>query len=1200
MTKRACDLRSSVGGVLPMNSVLNRACRLGALSLMILVLSSVASAWVGGSISGTVKDSSGGVIPGATVTVTNTALGTEFKVVTDARGYYSFPNLAVGKYELNVDASGFKPQKKTGLVLDVDGAIEVTTSLEVRDVTTDVSVSATVDELQVAVETISTQLGDVVSSTQMTTVALNGRSFTDLLALQPGIVPFTTQQPDSIVMAGATVAIAPSGALNAGNQSISGQREDANGFMINGGDVKELMNGGTTIVPNLDSIAEFRILTNNFDAEYGNYSGGIVNVVTKSGANQFHGGGFEFLRNTLFDARNFFSPERGFYRQNQYGGTIGGPIVKKKLFFFGDYQGTGTNQGLDTGLIPVPTLVNRTGDLGSQASTLTGAVAGPFLANLLSQKLGYAVSANENYYTSGCTLTTQCVFPNAIIPQKAWSEPAKHLLQFIPTPNFGGGTFSTGAEGNKVRDDKGSGRVDANSGRWGQLSGYYYFDNYKVHNPYPSGQGGATVPGFAALNLGRSQLINLGQTKSFGTSVNEFRVSYMRSTNNVGQPLGGVGPTLASQGFVTGPGTPGIVALAPQIEGIENVIFNSFVMGTPITNLTQANNTYVINDSFSTVRGAHTFKAGMEISYEQVNVNPNPTLNGSFAFFGTETGSDFADFLIGVASNYNQADSQSYYARHKYAAGFGQDSWRVKPGLTLNYGLRWDLMQYWSEKFNQIPAFVLGQQSKVWPDAPTSLVYPTDPGVPNTLVPQRNRFSPRIGLAWVPDQKSGLLSKLLGSSGQTSIRAGFGVFYSVIEGNTIAIDEPQPPYGLSYTSPGSPLFATPFVTAADGQVHVQPFPLTFPKLDASVTNPKSGMDFSPFLPQAGMTAPRPDNTYPYNENYFVSIERQIGKNTKVTFGYAGSQAHHLLVVVSANPGDPALCLSLSNPAAVAPGTTTCGPFGEDATYTTAAGKVLNGTRGPMGSNFANDDYEASMGNSSYHSFQTSLHRTGKSLDFSLAYTFSKSIDTASSISDPVNPFNYRATRALSSFDLKHSFVATYEYRLPFDRLPFGPRVLKEGWSISGITRASTGFPVTISSDGDNSLMGSLPNGVNNKSLDLPDVAPGSLNLNQNPRNGLSYFDTSLFSPNALGTPGTALRRSFYGPGMFNSDIALLRSVRLSEGKSMQFRLETFNTFNHTQFFGPAAVSGNIDSDLFGQVIKASPPRLMQLAVKFSF
>src|SRR5207302_3632888 len=262
--------------------------------------------------------------------------------------------------------------KRTGLVIDVNAALREDISLTMGEQSEEVVVSDTA----VHVETESSQMGDVVTGTQITAVALNERSFTDLLALQPGIVPVSTQQPDSIVMAGASVAIAPSGTLNPGNQSISGQREDANGFIVNGGDVKELMNGGTSIVPDLDSIAEFRILTNSFDAEFGNSSGGVVNVVTKAGANELHGSGFEFLRNTALDARNFFSPERSFYRQNQFGGTVGGPIKQNKLFFFGDYQGTRQSQGVDTGLIPVPTLANRTGNLADRADELTGEVGG--------------------------------------------------------------------------------------------------------------------------------------------------------------------------------------------------------------------------------------------------------------------------------------------------------------------------------------------------------------------------------------------------------------------------------------------------------------------------------------------------------------------------------------------------------------------------------------------------------------------------------------------------------------------------------------------------------------------------------------------------------------------------------------------------------------------------------------------------------
>jgi hypothetical protein len=242
----------------------------------------------------------------------------------------------------------------------------------------------------------------------------------------------------------------------------------------------------------------------------------------------------------------------------------------------------------------------------------------------------------------------------------------------------------------------------------------------------------------------------------------------------------------------------------------------------------------------------------------------------------------------------------------------------------------------------------------------------------------------------------------------------------------------------------------------------------------------------------------------------------------------------------------------------------------------------------LGSNFANNDYDASIGNSNYNSFQANLRHRSKRLDLTLAYTFIKSIDQASSLADPIGPFNFRLTRALSAWDLRHNLAATYNWRLALGR------------SISGITRASTGFPVTMSSDGDRSLEGSLPNGVNNRSLDRPDFTPGPLQLNGDPRNGLSYFNTALFRPNALGTPGTASRRFFHGPGAINFDLVLRRLFRFTDTRILELRLETFNTFNHAQFFGPVAVNGDIDSALFGQVVKAAPPRLMQAALKFTF
>jgi len=306
--------------------------------------------------------------------------------------------------------------------------------------------------------------------------------------------------------------------------------------------------------------------------------------------------------------------------------------------------------------------------------------------------------------------------------------------------------------------------------------------------------------------------------------------------------------------------------------------------------------------------------------------------------------------------------------------------------------------------------------------------------------------------------------------------------------------------------------------------------------------------------------------------------------------YVGSEAHHLLVVYSANPGNPALCLSL-------PG---CGPGGENSPYTNSSGQRISCTREGLGCAFGNDDYEGSVGNSNYNSFQATLRRSTKNLDLMISYTYSKSIDNASSLADTGDPFDLQLMRALSAFDLKHNLVATYEYTLPVERLTKHSNRWTQGWAISGITHASTGFPVTLSSTDDNSLQGSNPNGVNNRYMDLPDVVPGPLNVNHDPGNGQPYFNTALFSPNAPGTPGNASRRYFYGPGSFNTDLALLKSVPLSETKSLQLRVETFNVFNHPQFFGPQAVNGDISSSLFGEVVKAAPPRLMQLAVKFAF
>jgi hypothetical protein len=1163
----------------------------------------VAAAWgaVAGRISGTVSDPSRSVVPNAIVTVREVNTGLVYRAQTDARGYYTLPVLPSGRYELHVQAPGFRGYQRKDIVLDTNAALTLDATLQVGSASETVSVN----DNSLHVETIETQLGQVITGRQMTAVPLDGRSFTDLLSLQPGVAPATTISSSTVQDVGATT-LSPSGTLNPGTISVNGQREFANYFSVNGSDVEEDVNAGTAIIPNLDAIAEFRIVTSNFDAEYGEFSGGQISVVTKSGGNGFHGGAFDFLRNTDLDARNYFSPTRGAFRQNQFGGTFGGPIRRDKVFFFTDYQGTRQTQGIDTGEIPVPTAAQRAGnfiDPSTGVSQLTGCVSGPYLAGLLAADLGSNVAANDPYspQSAGCAPGRPAVFPTGVIPQSAWSTPAQRLLQYIPAPNTANG-FATSAYNQTVQDDKAALRLDANT-HLGLLSAYYFIDGFTLDNPYPVAQSGASVPGFGALTTGRAQLIALGDTKTLSpTAVNELHLSYLRDFTNLGQPVGGRNVSLLSQGFANADGTPSIVALDPNGQSVENIKFNGYSTGAAANQLIQTNNTYQVTDTLSKVIGNHTVKVGAEFHADQVNAHAIAQFNGSFVFSGTETGLDFADFLIGAPSQYNQSQLNPFYARNKYAGAFAQDSWRLQPNLSLNYGLRWDRVAPWSEKYNQISTFVAGAQSEVFPGAPAGILYPGDPGVPNTLAPIGNlSFAPRAGLAWSPQARSGsILEHVLGRPGTTSIRTSFGTFYTAIDALSIGVLAANAPYGTTYTSPAPPLFATPFVSAASGQNFGQPFPYTFAPLNSSRSHPDGTFDWSSFVPISGIPGFDIHNRAPYTEEWMLSIERQAGPNTVLGVSYVGNASHRQRVLVESNPGNPALCLSLSQPSEVQPGTLTCGAFGEDTVYYPIGGGQVNGTRGPLGPGFGSNALQSNIGHASYNALELSARHTSGRLEFSASYTYSKSLDQSSNIGEEVNPFNPALSYAVSSFDVKQNFVLSYEYQLPLERY-LHPSRLTRGWSLSGIARFASGFPVTMVDNGDNSLIGSNPNGVNNSSIDEPDYSGGPLHLNRNPRtNGNNYFDATQFSMNALGDPGTSKRRFFYGPGSDNYDMAVAKSMALTESKSFLFRVEAFNVFNHAQFNGPSSVDGNVGSSTFGNVISASPARILQAALKLNF
>ena len=1177
--------------------------KLGILFLLIagFIGGSVAYAEVGGKITGVVKDQSGAVIPGAGVVVTNTQTGASLSATTDEEGAFTFPVLAVGEYQVDVTIDGFQPYRKKGLAIDINSALVLDVTLQL----TEQSQSVVVTEGAAQVETTDTQLGQVLGSKKVTEIPLNGRSYTDLFATQVGVTPLTTSGAGNSTSGGGFGTVPVAGASNTGQFSINGQREDANGFSLNGANVQEGIGQQAGIIPNLDSIEEFRILTSNTDAEYGNYSGGLINVVTKSGGNVFHGSGFEFLRNTDLDAKNYFSTQRSVFQQNQYGGTLGGPIKHNKLFFFADYQGQHTKQGQDTGVVAVPSLENRAGNF-SDSPTFTGKVNGPYLAQSLTNLLGYQVTSGEPFSS---------VFPGNIIPQSAFALPATKMLQYIPSPNLGGNNFESTSQALTIHDEKAAGRIDWNTARSGNFSFYYFYDKYNLDNPYPSGFGGATVPNpdggaFDATSSGLDQLFVVSNTKTFGsTLVNEARLSATRLNNNLGVPQGGVGTTLGQQGITAG--GQGIIQGAPQFAGVETLYFNSFTTGTEPFFVAQINNTFDVSDSISKARGNQTLKAGVEFIWYKVKQNPDLVANGTFSFFGSgnqSTGNGFADFLLGLPDFYSQQSSPAFYESATNGGIFAQDSWRVRPNITINYGLRWDYITPWAEEHHQTTTFVQGVESATFPGAPLGYLVPGDPlpdgsHIPAAIAPSPlDNFSPRLGIAYSPAFSSGWLSKLTGGPGKTSIRAGAGRFFTAVEGLTVAYPTGNPPYGLTYTSPEAPVMATPFVGALTGRKYVQQFPVNVPPYNVSPTNPDPNVDWSRYTPISGAGSVYYKNKTPYTMSTNLTVERQLGSNTLVSIGYIGSLSRHLLAVHSVSPGNPALCLSLSQPQDVMPGTPTCGPFGENTVYMRANGTVVNGTRSPYPNTIGSDAVYQNMGNSNYNSLQATLKRTAGRFTFLASYTYGKSMDWASSIQEQVNPFDFRKEYAISAFDMKHNFVFSYNYQLPIEKLLRASNRLTQGWEVSGVTRFATGLPVTFQSFGDNALVQAQNNGVNSISIDLPNYNPslGSLNVNHDPRSNPLAFNTALFTPNPLGTFGTSSRRFFYGPGIDNYDVALRKLTRVTESSSLEFRLELFNAFNHAQFDGANSVDGNINDSTFGQILKSQPGRVGQVAVRFVF
>ena len=1143
-----------------------------------------------GTILGTVRDPSGAAMPNVAITATNIETNLAQTTHSDTSGDYRFLALPAGTYKVEASQSGFRKFVEDGVVLLVNQERRVDIAMNVGNLEQQVEVTANA----VQVETTSTQLGTVIEEKAILNLPLNGRSFIDLLSIQAGVA-----------YTGANTA--------AGNVSVNGQREGSNAFYVNGGDVNEGRNFGTSIIPNLDSVAEFRLITNGFDAEYGRFSGAVMNAITKSGTNGFHGSAFEFLRNNELDGRGFFDKAVPVLKRNQFGYAIGGPAIKNKLFWFTDYQGTRLHQGSSGSLSQLPSTDMRNGTFSPD--DLSGTVSGPYWAQTLSQRLGYTVTNDEPYSSSKCVTTAQCVFPNGIIPTKAFSPIAVNLLKsYIPLPNGGGTTFNPPSQVTTTTDNKFGQRADFDNRKTGRWYGYWHIDNSTAVVP---GIYGAQYGNFGTTQPVRAQQGVLANTKAFGpTAVNEARVDFTRSASSGTQPTDKQ-VSLSSLGFATGPSTLGIVASGPPgWESVPPISLSgqiNFSFGRNIQATGQYNNTWHLADSFSKVFGKHTFKAGGDFRYLQINERNVYAPNGNFSFDGTETGHDVADFLLGAPAQYIQASLQVLDSRTRYGSAYAQDSWRVAPNFTINYGLRWEVSMPWYDTQNKIETIVPGVQSTVFPQSPKGWLVPGDPGlpgggtIPSTLAPTTWRnFGPRLGLAWAPNAE-GLLGKILGGPGKTSIRAGAGIYYTAVQDAGLFVEVADAPYGLFWVSSSPPLFDQPFLTRADGTSQTQRFPFVLPVPGSpSIKN----LDWSVFFPIISSPGYLPNNKLPYAEHFNLSIQRQVTSNTVLTMAYVGTAGHKLFAQYEANPGTPSLCLSLRG-TGVKSGTPQCGAGREDSIYTRPDGSQVVGTRSPLGYPlggtlingvltpfFGSNTYEATNANSLYNALQVTLQRSARNFTFLATYTFSKSMDNASSFTT-MNFSNFRLSRALSTWDATHNFVASYNYTFPFEHLFSAlPKRLTQGWSINGITRFATGTPIGLSQSGDRSLTGA-------GGVDHPDFV-GPLVITSDVKNtpNHTYFNKGAFmsegtstttANGGLGVQGTSNVRFFHGPGIQNFDLGAQKITQIRESMSFQIRGEFFNAFEHANFTNP---TGSFTSGNFGRVTGARAGRIGQVSAKF--
>ncbi len=1055
----------------------NGNARLGPICALLVLIPGLLLAQGTVTIFGTVTDASGAVVPGATITVSNTLTGLTRQAATNESGSYVVSQLPVGVYKVTAESQGFKAAVQEDIRVRVDENRRIDFALEVGAITESITVEAAVTQ----VETREGAIKEVVDAERIVELPLNGRNAIELQYLVAGV--------------GRRAA---AGQAQNPSVSINGSRTNSNNYTLDGGDNHDPYFNTPAAFPSPDALQEFSIQTNSYSADKGRNAGAIMNAITKSGTNDFHGTAFEFLRNEKLNARNFFANDVPPFKRNQFGGTLGGRIIRDTLFFFGSYQGTRERSAPGSQTATVPTAPMRQGDFSGFSKTIKDPL-------------------------------TKQPFPGNIIPPSRLSQPAlKFQEAFIPLPNRGENLY-TFASGQTIDDDQVIAKVDYNISGANRLYGrlLYTFNE--------TAQAVSNVPGFLAAIEYTQWSFTANDTHVFSPSLlNTVTVTYAdidRVQNSI--TPGNKTWMDFGAGFTRTMTAEAPAAHDTQLDGYWRA-FTRFPLNHFRKNIQ-------VSDTVSWNRGAHFLRLGGDLRRSILDLQEFFRGDPYVRFRNTFTGDAQGDFLLGLPTQFAQIAEDSNQPRTWEIAAFVQDDWKVSPRLTLNLGFRWEPYLPFvdvTDKFSQVR---LGFQSQRFPTSPPGVAYAGDPGIPRAMIPDRwANFAPRFGFAVDPF-----------GTGRTSVRGGYGIFYSQIRQQAHNQISTNQPFSLKLTvdNPSGGL-EDPYRDTGN------PFPFSPPQTPEEIAAYK-------WVTPMEITQWNLNFRNAIIQQWNFNVQRQFGGSYVFTTAYVGSKGNHLFMANELNPALPHLSGNTNQ-------------------------------RRPLYPIFARISDQTAQGNSVYHALQLTLNkRMSRGLTILANYTFGKLIDDASSDGDgPANPFNIAAERAHSDFDINHRFVLSYIWELPrLANQSAAVRHVLGGWSTNGIIALESGQWLTITSGRDNSR-----SGVNQDRADI--VGDWKLSGDRSKDDKIArWFNTAAFRVNAPNTFGNAGRNIVEGPGQVDITFGLFKNFNLTERYRLQFRSEFFNLFNHVNLGNP---NTNVSSGNFGRITGAGAPRVIQFALKFIF